>query len=227
MDQSVIQPLASREATPPPIAHFRASDGTWQLLTEHLEGVGHLAEHHAQKIRMGRFGQLAGLLHDLGKFSEEFQTYLRSAVGLLDPDEDDEWVDAASLKGKVDHSTAGAQWAWHALGNKGSSERAVAQALALCVASHHSGLIDCIGASSGAFGANLFDRRMAKAKDKTHLDEVLAKAPPELVQRCVALANDPALVSEMADRVKPIASARPKCAAPVHTGCCCAFFSAA
>ena len=198
----------------PFIAHYRAADATWQLLTAHLSGVGDLTERHAQKIGMGRFGQLAGLLHDIGKFSEEFQNYLRSAVGLLNPDEDDEWVDAASLKGKVDHSTAGAQWAWHALRDKGTSERAVAQALSLCVASHHSGLIDCIGASSGAFGDNLFDKRMAKARDKTHLDEVLAKAPPELLERCFALANDPALVSEMAARVAPIVKARPGFAAP-------------
>lgn len=207
-------PTMSSKVPLPHIAHYRASDGAWQTLTAHLEGVGTLAERHARKIGMGRFGQLAGLLHDIGKFSDEFQNYLRSAVGQLDPDKDDEWVDAASLKGKVDHSTAGAQWAWHALRDKGPNERAVAQALALCVASHHSGLIDCIGASSGALGDNLFDKRMAKATDKTHLDEVVAKAPTELLQRWTALANDPALVSEMAARVVPIARARPGCAAP-------------
>lgn len=200
----------------PFIAHYRASDGTWQSLTAHLNGVGDLAERHAGKIGMGSFGHLTGLLHDLGKFSAEFQTYLQSAVGLLDPDKDEEWVDASSLKGKVDHSTAGAQWAWQALRDKGANERAVAQALALCVASHHSGLIDCIGASSGAFGDNLFDKRMAKARDKTHLDEVQAHAPPELLQRCSALANDPAMVSDMAARVAPIVKARPHATHVVH-----------
>jgi CRISPR-associated endonuclease/helicase Cas3 len=197
----------SSTVPPPHIAHYRASDNTWQTLAAHLDGVGRIAERQAQKIGMGRFGQLAGLLHDIGKFSDEFQNYLRSAVGQLDPDKDDEWVDAASLKGKVDHSTAGAQWAWQALRDKGPNERAVAQALALCVASHHSGLIDCIGASSGAFGDDLFGKRMAKAMDKTHLEEVTAKAPPELQQRWIALANNPALISEMAARVVPIASA--------------------
>lgn len=66
----------------------------------------------AEKIGLARQGELVGLLHDIGKYSDEFQTYLTSAVGLLNQDGDEEFVDAKGLKGKVDHSTAGAQVAW-------------------------------------------------------------------------------------------------------------------
>ena len=61
-----------------------------------------------------------GLLHDLGKYSREFQQYLRSAVGLLEQDKDDEYVDPTSKKGKVDHSTAGAQTIWQELSRRAS-----------------------------------------------------------------------------------------------------------
>lgn len=99
------------------IAHRRAADGEIQLLHEHLLGVGRLAARHASKLRLctgnGRCpaelqgaGEMLGLLHDLGKYSQEFQDYLKSASGLIDQDADD-FVDARRARGRIDHSTAG------------------------------------------------------------------------------------------------------------------------
>lgn len=79
------------------IAHFRVSDGKAQTLSDHLQAVGAKAAEFAGRLRLGNAGELVGLLHDLGKYSNEFQTYLRSAVGLIDPDADD-YVDFAGLK---------------------------------------------------------------------------------------------------------------------------------
>jgi hypothetical protein len=45
--------------------------------------------------------------------------YLKSAVGLLNQDEDEDYVDAARLKGRIDHSTAGAQLIWFELSKQG------------------------------------------------------------------------------------------------------------
>ena len=87
------------------IAHVR-KNGDRQLLGDHLCGVGAMAAANAAKIRLGTQGELIGLLHDLGKYSQAFQNYLKSAVGLLNQDEDEDYVDAASLKGRIDHSTA-------------------------------------------------------------------------------------------------------------------------
>ncbi len=50
-----------------------------------------------------------GLFHDLGKYSSAFQNYLKSAIGRLEQDKDDDFVDPLRMKGKIDHSTAGAQ----------------------------------------------------------------------------------------------------------------------
>jgi CRISPR-associated endonuclease/helicase Cas3 len=126
-----------------PIAHWRESDQTEHRLADHLQGVGKLAGEFATKLDLELAGELIGLLHDLGKYSTEFQNYIRSALGLIDNDADD-YVDASGLKGKVDHSTAGAQYIWQTLSGKNNRELVTAQVLALCIASHHSGLIEAL-----------------------------------------------------------------------------------
>ena len=190
---------------PPFAAHHRASDGDWQSLLEHLLGVAALAKTSATKLGLGPLGELLGLLHDLGKYSHAFQSYLKSAVGAINQDEDEDWVDAASLKGKVDHSTAGAQMAWQALGAKGQQASILAQVLALCVASHHSGLIDCIAADAVNFGEDTFTKRMNKVQEKTHLDEVSHAADAAILERCAALLRDPSLVTGLFNSIERIA----------------------
>jgi len=83
-----------------------------QLLANHLTNVAELSRSHAQKIGLPLHGELIGILHDFGKYSTEFQNYLKSATGFLNPDEDEDFVDAKGLKGKIDHSSAGAQFIW-------------------------------------------------------------------------------------------------------------------
>jgi len=55
------------------IAHRRDSDGLPQTLEEHLLEVSKLAKTYAAKIGLESHGELIGLLHDLGKYSHEFQ----------------------------------------------------------------------------------------------------------------------------------------------------------
>lgn len=96
------------------IAHRREKDGEIQSLVDHLEEVSKKTGEFASKIGLKEQGELLGLLHDIGKASREFEQYIKSSVGLINPDED-EYVDAAGLKGKVDHSTAGAQLVYRKL----------------------------------------------------------------------------------------------------------------
>ena len=149
-----------------------------QSLLSHLTGVSDKAGRFAEKISAGDAGRLIGLLHDFGKYSQQFQDYIRSAIGETNPDEDD-YVDFRGRKGKIDHSTAGAQVIWEYCKSKGQSGQLVGQLLSLCIASHHSGLIDCLK-PDGAFG---FLDRINKADAKTHKTECEAKAPKELQQR--------------------------------------------
>ncbi len=157
-----------------PYAHI--SGGHKQLLSHHLLNVAELSSSNARKVGLPLQGELIGLLHDLGKYSTEFQNYLKSATGLLNFDEDEEFVDAKGLKGKIDHSSAGAQFIWQGLSPQGQLGTIVSQILALCLASHHSGLIDCLKSGVNSPVEDAFTKRMKKADQRTHHTEVLSKA---------------------------------------------------
>lgn len=147
------------------IARYRGSDGTPQSLVEHLEGASSLASLFAGKIGLPAFGELMGLLHDVGKYSYSFQNYIRAANGKSEPDDD--YSEAHQTKGKVDHSSAGAQYISTKSG-KSPFQQLAAEIMALCIASHHSGLIDCISPD----GTDIFHKRMTKPKEQTHFNDV-------------------------------------------------------
>jgi len=181
------------------IAHLRKKDKEPQYLSEHLNEVSKLAGQFASKIGLKESGKILGLLHDLGKASKEFQDYIQSATGLIDPDSDD-YVDAKAKKGKVDHSSAGAQVIYDHLWKKGPEERLVAQVLSLAIASHHSGLIDCLLPS----GENNFIRRMQKADENTHAHESFSNLGEREKLMINGLLADQALVKQLIEKLKSL-----------------------
>ena len=151
------------------IAHRRESDKEVQSVYNHLEEVSNICGKLADKIDEVDAGRLIGLLHDFGKYSQTFQAYILSVTGMLNPDADDEYVDAKALKGKIDHSTAGAQWVWDRFRQYGHQGSLVGQVLSVCLASHHGGMLDCLKPD----GKNGFLDRMNKDQRKTHLQDCL------------------------------------------------------
>jgi CRISPR-associated endonuclease/helicase Cas3 len=166
------------------IAHFRESDGVPQTVEVHLLEVGELAGQFADKIGMEDAGKILGILHDLGKYSKDFQKYIKSATGALNPDQE-EYVEFEKFKGKIDHSTAGAQWIWQRCSRFQKPGECIGQILALCLASHHSGLIDCLHPD----GENTFIKRMEKADNKTHLKECLGNVPHSVISELEKLSD--------------------------------------
>ena len=92
----------------------RREDGTFQPLKEHIENVGERAAQFAAAFDAAEHGREAGLLHDVGKYSQNGQKRQR------DPEH----------TAKVDHSSAGAQEAF----------RRKDPMAAFAVAGHHGGL---------------------------------------------------------------------------------------
>lgn len=180
------------------VAHVRG-DRKIQSLETHLRGVSKLAAELAVKFGLAPHGELIGLLHDLGKYSSAFQAYIQSATQLLNQDEDEEFVDAAGLKGKIDHSTGGAQFIWQHLAGKDALAHVAGEILAICVASHHSGLIDCLTSSRGQPTEDGFAKRMSKSADKTHLQEALDKADPILLDEARHLLKEPEITQAFLD----------------------------
>ncbi len=160
------------------IAHRREKDNKNQSVTEHLYGVAKWAAQFMQKIGLSEIGELIGLLHDLGKYSQIFQNYIKSATNLINQDEDD-YINVENNKGKIDHSSAGAQYIWNKLENITIEYKMLAEIVSLCIASHHSGLIDCISPD----GSDIFTRRMKKSSDLTHFLEVKSVVETAVINR--------------------------------------------
>jgi CRISPR-associated endonuclease/helicase Cas3 len=185
------------------IAHQRKSDGQTQSLEAHLIGVGKASSTFAAKIGLREAGELMGLVHDLGKYSTEFQTYIKSAVGIINPDED-EYVESSELKGKIDHSTAGAQLVWKKLSLHGQIGEIAGQIIALCVASHHSGLIDCLTSDPNRPIEDTFTKRINKPEEKSHFQQSVRKMDSEISSRFDTLISDGSIVGGIADTIRRI-----------------------
>ena len=114
------------------LAHVRQNkDGSFVIhnLEEHLRAVASLASEFASDFGASDWGHLAGLWHDLGKYSSAFQNYIACESG-FDPE-----AHIEGGKGRVNHSSAGALHAIEKLGGKG-------RLLAYLIAGHHAGLPD-------------------------------------------------------------------------------------
>lgn len=88
-----------------------------QSVKEHLQGTAELAEKFAAKFRKADWGYCCGMLHDIGKYSAEFQKKIKENLDI-----------------RVDHSTAGAKVCENLDGCYWLQT--------YCIAGHHAGLPD-------------------------------------------------------------------------------------
>ena len=88
-----------------------------QSIKEHLEGTAERAGEFAEKFGKKEWGYCCGMLHDIGKYSEEFQRKIQE-----------------DTNDRVDHATAGAQVC--------KERGGYYSILSYCIAGHHAGLPD-------------------------------------------------------------------------------------
>ncbi|MBN2619657.1 CRISPR-associated endonuclease Cas3'', partial [candidate division WOR-3 bacterium] len=102
----------------------------WQRLDEHLKNVAALARKFAKPFGAGNWAYAAGLLHDIGKFSDKFQEYLTLPA-----------EKQKKLRGKINHSSAGAQEVIKLIIDQaGKPNENIAKIIAYAIAGHHAGL---------------------------------------------------------------------------------------
>ncbi len=121
-------------------------------LESHLRGVADLAEKFASGFSNADWGRSVGLLHDLGKGSEEFQNYIRKATGFQCSNN----IGQAPSRGP-NHSSHGAYWA-------DNNMPEVGKVLAYIIAGHHAGLPDWHKetGSGGCLSSRLTDHEISK-----------------------------------------------------------------
>jgi CRISPR-associated endonuclease/helicase Cas3 len=90
----------------------------WQTIKVHLKETAKLSGEFAEKFNQKDLGYIAGLFHDIGKYSAGFQKRI---------------IENGK---KVDHATAGAKEAFTIFGNN------IGKLMSYCIACHHGGLRD-------------------------------------------------------------------------------------
>ena len=122
------------------LAHLDEDRIREQTVKDHLYGTAELAGKFAERFGKKEWGYCCGLLHDIGKYSDAFQTKIKS-----------------NSNRRVDHSTAGAKVCLE----KGGCY----QFLSYCIAGHHAGLPDHGGSADGDDAPTLMGRSRKKIEN--------------------------------------------------------------
>lgn len=163
------------------LAHQGTGDGGGHDLVEHLQAVGSQAFAALflsnEDQGLATCGRLAGLWHDLGKYRDGFQRYIRL-------------VAEAHIEGRLPqgsdktHSAAGAlhaaQWLQQQFGPRGLL---VARLLQYVIAGHHAGLDDW----QGEWQSGLRARLIAQDAQREWEEALAAQPLPEILAPITAL----------------------------------------
>jgi CRISPR-associated endonuclease/helicase Cas3 len=125
-----------------PIAELAKGARRWERLEWHLRRTGALARHFGRRFEVGDTAGAGGLLHDVGKYSDEFQRRI------------------AGDAGKVDHATGGAKEAVSRFGKE------LGMLLAYGIAGHHTGLPDGGSADERALLSRLQSTQIPRGYDR-------------------------------------------------------------
>jgi CRISPR-associated endonuclease/helicase Cas3 len=153
------------------IAHIVSNpDGTLRLhlLEKHLRSVNTLAQDFTYRPCCKKWIALASQLHDLGKYSDAFQEYIRKS-------HDYEAGETESKPGRVEHAIIGATY----LEGKASGQKHLeifSRILSYLIAGHHTGMPDW---SSGDASGKDLKYRLQKATQKKLLGEVNLELVPK------------------------------------------------
>lgn len=177
------------------IAHIKNDTSEIQPLADHCRNTAQYASHALESAALRHAAHFAGLVHDLGKYTDEFQKYILDGIG---------------ARGAVIHSFQGCRLILERYHQKGAPrfEDITAELLAFAVGAHH-GLFDCIDDlrrsgfqhrrdSEKAPYRQAVNRFFADCTDAVEIDSLFAAAHQELTLKYDILSGMTGDAEEMA-----------------------------
>jgi CRISPR-associated endonuclease/helicase Cas3 len=168
-------------------AHINPITLEEQSVKKHLYNVSKMSKEYGSKISLSATGNLIGILHDMGKGTKKFDSYIHYSS---------KHPNDKSLKGTINNSTAGAKFIYDNFYNTTDPyQKFTAQLISLAICSHHGGLIDCLDLK----GIDKFTDRMNPDKDISY-DESL----DHFKEECLDMAQVKDLFSKAKEEIKSI-----------------------
>ena len=148
------------------LAHRKELNGDFidQTVDGHLRETAVSAESFCQSMPWAKWAYMAGLWHDIGKYSDAFQRRIRGS------------------KERADHSTPGALLASNVFSDKMNFENLIGRILGYGIAGHHTGLPD-----GNSVDETCLNSRLLRA----NFD--FSPCPPEIFHNLVINILDPSL----------------------------------
>lgn len=168
-------------------AHINPETLKEQSVKEHLYNVSIMAKEYGSKISLSATSELIGILHDMGKETKIFDSYIHYCS--MNPND-------KSLRGTINHSTAGAKFIYDNFYNTTDPYLKLAsQLISLAICSHHGGLIDCLDLK----GIDIFTDKMNTGKE-IHYDEAVSN----YIVECLQMGQVKNLINIAKEEVKAI-----------------------
>lgn len=129
-------------------------------MEEHLRAVASIASGTLSFIGLPELGYLLGLVHDLGKYTDKFDSYIRRAA-----------AGEKVKRGSVNHTFAGVVFIWQRYHDSSDMYGKLLCELICCAIGSHHGLFDCVDPE----GKSGFLHRLKKDRTEFEYDEAVER----------------------------------------------------
>lgn len=144
------------------LAHIDSLTGREQGLADHSRHVSGLCSQSARSVMLSDTAALIGLIHDMGKGTEAFQSYLCASAAR---------EEGKASRGQVHHAPIGAVYAfrrWYRTEGD-PAEKLTVQIVIMTVYAHHAGLMDVVTPT----GETLLLEKMEHPDERLFIDEAI------------------------------------------------------
>lgn len=148
------------------IARFRKSDYLVQEIRTHTKNVSEMCYDFGKYMGIGNIAFLSGYLHDMGKYSDQFQQYINEMLNHVKDGSEKDWIKTIS---KPDHGKYGAIYVYRNFHHLGGFYKILSEILIMLISYHHGGLEDYIDED----GSKVVDRITLESEKEEHIYDII------------------------------------------------------